>query len=325
VSLGANAVNITGAVTAAGFETVTISSAAASTVTSTIGNILMDDAAGSQTVTVTGAGNFALGQVRADTLTTTGVTGTVSATLTNGTGGSVFSGGNGATTITGTALADQITTGLANDVIDGGAGADRIDTGNGTNTVTSGTGNDIINLGTGVDTLNYAVSATTDVDTVTNFTGGTDIISVSIGNIAGAATHTLSTMGGTDISAAIAAGGFASQSVAANATGAAATLANATNLIVFTATTATSYATAIGTAALVDTAAGNTAGLGGAGTEGVMAVWYDSVNLRNVYGYILDTNVANTALTSLDTFVELVRITGTQISAANADLSLSAF
>jgi hypothetical protein len=317
VSLGANATAVTGAITALGFETVTVSSAAASTVTTAIGNILLDDAAGSQTVTVTGAGNFTLGNVRADTLTTSGVTGTVSATLTNSTGGSVFSGGNGATTITGTDLADQITTGLANDTITAGAGADRIDTGNGTNTVTSGTGNDIINLGTGVDTLNYAVSATTDVDTVTNFTGGTDIISVSIGNIAGAATHTLSNMAGTDINAALAAGGFTSQTAAVDTNQ---TLADLTNMIVFTSAAATSFATAIGNYVLSPTTAG-----GLTATEGVMAVWYDSVNLQNVYGYILDANVAGTALTSADTFVELVRITGTQISAANADLSLSAF
>jgi len=320
VSLGANATGVTGAITALGFETLTISSAAASTVPMSITNILMDDAAGSQTVTVTGAGNFTLGNVRADTLTTTGVTGTVSATLTNATGGSVFSGGNGATTITGTALADQITTGSGNDIIVGLAGADRIDTGNGTNSVTSGTGNDIINLGTGVDTLFYADARTTDIDTVTNFTGGTDIISVSIGNIAGAATHTLTNMNGVSIDAALAAGGFTSVSAAVNTN---TTLADATNMIVFTSAVATSFATAIGTSRLVATTGTNTGNL--SAIEGIMAVWYDSVNLQNVYGYILDADNAGTRLDDLDTFVELVRITGTQISAANADLSLAAF
>jgi hypothetical protein len=184
VSLGANAVNITGAVTALGFETVTISSAAASTVTSAIGNIVMDDAAGSQQVTVTGAGNFTLGNVVADTLTTTGVTGTVSATLTQTTGGSVFTGGSGATTITGTGLADVITTGLANDVIVGGAGADRIDAGNGTNTITGGTGADSMTGGSGVDTYAFAAAAgaassggadgAAIADVITNFTRSTD-------------------------------------------------------------------------------------------------------------------------------------------------------
>jgi len=184
VSLGANAVNITGAVTALGFETVTISSAAASTVTSAIGNIVLDDAAGSQQVIVTGAGNFTLGNVVADTLTTTGVTGTVSATLTQTTGGSVFTGGNGATTITGTGLADVITTGLANDVIVGGAGADRIDAGNGTNTITGGTGADIMTGGTGVDTYAFGAAAAAAssggadgaaiADVITNFVVGTD-------------------------------------------------------------------------------------------------------------------------------------------------------
>jgi Ca2+-binding RTX toxin-like protein len=187
VSLGANATAVTGAITALGFETVTVSSAAASTVTTAIGNILMDDAAGTQTVTVTGAGNFTLGNVRADTLTTSGVTGTVSATLTNSTGGSVFSGGNGATTITGTALADQITTGLANDVISGGAGADRIDAGNGVNSITGGAGADIMTGGTGVDTYNQTIGTAyvaAETDRITNFTAGAsgDILQISIAN-----------------------------------------------------------------------------------------------------------------------------------------------
>jgi Ca2+-binding RTX toxin-like protein len=138
----------------------------------------LDDAAGSQTVTVTGSGNFTLGNVRADVLTTTGITGTVSATLTNSTGGSVFSGGSGATTITGTALADQITTGLGNDVISGGNGADRIDAGNGSNTITGGAGDDILTGGTGVDTYVFSATTTNGNDTITNFTGGTDKLNV---------------------------------------------------------------------------------------------------------------------------------------------------
>ena len=320
VSLGANAVNITGAVTALGFETVTISSAAASTVTTAIGNILMDDAAGSQTVTVTGAGNFTLGNVRADTLTTTGVTGTVSATLTNSTGGSVFSGGNGATTITGTALADQITTGLANDVIDGGAGADRIDSGNGTNTITSGTGLDTITVGTGVDTLKYAVSASTDKDVVTNFTIGTDVISFTIGNIAGAGTETLSNVAGTDISAAVAVGGLTATSAPVNT----ATAGGTTNLIFLSSVLGTSFATAIGTGTITGATDANFT----TATEGVLATWYDATNSQAVIGYIInDSTTAANVLSAADTFVEVVRIgvTTANYTAANVVASLSMY
>ena len=157
VSLGANATGVTGAITASGFETVTVSSAAASTVTTAIGNILMDDAAGSQSVTVTGAGNFTLGNVRADVVNTAGVTGTVSLTLTNSTsGGSVFTGGTGNTTVTGTGNADSISTGVGADTVDGGAGADLISTGAGNDTITGGTGADSINAGTGTNIINDA-------------------------------------------------------------------------------------------------------------------------------------------------------------------------
>ena len=129
-------------------------------------------------------------------------------------------------------------------------------------------------------------------------------------------------MVGGDIAGVIAAGVFASQTVVA---GTSATLNDATNMIVFSSTSSTSYATAIGAAALVATTGTNTAGL--AAIEGVMAVWYDSTNSQAVYGYILDTNVTGTSLTAADTFVEIVRIgmASSSYQAANLDLSLAAF
>lgn len=71
---------------------------------------------------------------------------------------------------------------------------------------------------------------------------------------------------------------------------------------------------------------GNTLGLVGAG-QGVAAVWFDTDTNEAVYGYIEDTSVAGTALTSSDTFHEIVRIgmTAEDFTAENIDASLYAY
>ncbi len=224
-----------------------------------------------------------------------------------------------AVNLTGTAGGDTLTTGINADTITAGTGADIITGGKGTDTINLGAAGDI-------DLLKYSESGAVNVDTVSVaganiFTVGTDTIGLSIGSIDNNGTNqTLSNMGGTDISATLAAGGFTSQVVAANGSAA---LADATNLIVLS-TAATSFANAMGTASLTDTGATNTAGLGA--TEGVAAVWYDSTNNQSVYGYIVDSAAAGTALTSADTFVEIVRVgQASQPSTANLDLSLLAF
>jgi Ca2+-binding RTX toxin-like protein len=303
VSLGANATGVTGAITALGFETLTISSAAASTVPMSITNILMDDAAGSQTVTVTGAGNFTLGQVRADTLTTTGVTGTVSATLTNGTGGSVFSGGSGATTITGTGLADQITTGLANDIIDGGVGADRIDAGNGTNTITGGQGADVMTGGTGVDTYNQTIGTAyiaAQTDRITNFTAGAsgDILQISLANAdAAAATGILAAGDGQTIVA----GNLVVKTMTA---GTGITLDAADEVVVISGTLADAAAliASIGTTGIITKSAANTT------TNALLVVWSDGVDTH--VSLVSDAG-ADAAMTSAQlTVIDIAVLTG---------------
>jgi hypothetical protein len=129
---------------------------------------------GTQTVTVNGAGNYTLGTVVADTLTTTGVTGTVSATLGNSTAGAVFNGGAGATTIVGTVLADNISTGAGGDNVTGEAGADAINVGAGTDTV--------VFAGGSLALIAAGSASTALADSVTGMTLGTgnDVIRISL-------------------------------------------------------------------------------------------------------------------------------------------------
>lgn len=247
----------------------------------------------------------------------------------------------GTLTFTGNTTNDSVYGGSGADTLDGGAGADSILGGIGADSITAGTGADVITGGAGIDTillgaagdidtLTYSESATANVDIVSVsganiFTVGTDIVSFSVGDIANATTgtnQTLSNMVGADIGGALAAGAFTSQDVAVDGSAA---LADLTNMIVFSSITSTSFATAIGTAALTATTGPNTAGL--SATEGVAAVWYDLTNTQAVYGYIVDSAVNGTELTSADTFVEVVRIgmASGNYAAANLDLSLSAF
>jgi Ca2+-binding RTX toxin-like protein len=167
VSLSANAAGVTGAITAVGTETLTISGARAGTVA--IANVVLTDGLGTQSVTVTGGAttNFTLGNVTADTVNTAGVTGTVSLTLVN-TAGVVFTGGAGATTVVGTAAADIISTGIGADFITGGVGNDIMTGGSGvdtfifngvagtTNNVTAGAFDQINDFTAGVDKLQFA-------------------------------------------------------------------------------------------------------------------------------------------------------------------------
>ena len=106
------------------------------------------------------------------------------------TAGAAILGGAGNDNLTGGAGPDTITAGDGNDTISGGAGADSIDAGNGTNTITGLTGADTMTGGTGVDTYVFAsnqttastpvlTSTTSAADTITNFTSGTDKISIT--------------------------------------------------------------------------------------------------------------------------------------------------
>ena len=293
VSMGANASGnlATGGITATGTETLTITSAAASTTTTGINGIALFDGVGNQTVTVTGAGNFTLGNVVADSLTTTGVTGTVTASLTQTSGGAVFSGGAGATTITGSAGGDVITTGAGNDSVTGGRGADSITLGVGTDTVLLAE-----------SSLTGAIAAVTaQADSITGFQLGTGNDKLNISTAFGYTAEALSTGN----SNAIAATGAAVVQSFGSTGG---TLGATTNVIVLTTTFATSTAmlAAIGTGG----SAISVGAVDPTNNADYIVIWTDGVNSH--VGVVRDADAAGAAafVTADLTYAELALLVG---------------
>ena len=232
--------------------------------------------------------------------------------------------------ITGGIGADTIIGGVGDDNIQGGNGNDSIVAGNGRDTIVGGKGNDTIrlaelNANAAMDELQYAESGADNADRVTGFSfaaGTNDFIGFSIGNITGAdgGDDTLVSMDGTDIAAAVSAGLFSVEAVSVNT---ALSTANQTNLLVLTNKAAT-FVAAMGTATIT-ASSGNTSGLDAG--KGVAAVWFDTDTNEAVCGYIEDTSVAGTALTSSDTFHEIVRIgmTVNDFTVENIDAFLYAY
>ena len=291
VAIGANAtLNLaTGGVVATGTETLTITNAGASTTSTAIGGITLADAAGTQTVTVSGAGNYTLGTVIADTLTTTGVTGTVSATLGNTSGGAAFTGGAGASTIVGTALADNITTGAGGDTVTGGVGADLINVGIGTDNV-------ILASAYLAGALN---TVTAQADIVTGFAFGTGNDVLQISAALGYTSEAIANGAGNVVAAA--------DTVVVTAVGAAATtLAAGTNVITVAASVASSTAllTLLGTTNVVSWQANPAAG------RELLVVWNDGTNSH--VGVIRDADTADnvTMLAAELSYAELATIVG---------------
>lgn len=213
------------------------------------------------------------------------------------------------------------------DTIGGSSQIDTIVTGGGIDNVTSKGGADIVTLTettAAVDTLVYNESGAVNVDTVTGFNVGTtdDLIEFGKGNIVdnGGANDTISNMNGTDLNASVGTGLMTSETVVVNTN---LTAADATNLLVFSNTAATSFATAIGSAAVVATTGGNIGNLGA--NEGVAAVFYDADISSAVFGYVTDTDTTGTAFTSADTFHEIARVamSTSDYTLANIDAALT--
>jgi hypothetical protein len=156
--------NIT-SIAAPGVETLTVNlgGTVSTTALKSVGGITLDISAGTQAVTVTSnAAATTLGTVTADSLTTTGVVGSVTAAFNaNSVGGSTFTGNTTQPSyITGTGNSDIITTGSGNDAIYVPA--------------TGTTGSALLNGGLGNDT--YSIAATNSAGTVITDTGGVDVL-----------------------------------------------------------------------------------------------------------------------------------------------------
>jgi Ca2+-binding RTX toxin-like protein len=310
---GTGAVAVTlGATTVTGVENIVISgrTTEAASITTNNGNVASGELLVVTTSQSTGALTFNA---------TAEADGRVSVT---GSGGDdVLTGGSGNDTLIG---------GAGSDTLAGGIGVDTITAGSGNNRVTGGEGSDAIDItGGGSDLLVIDVTennTTAFNDVVTGFQVGTDVINISIGDLdaaADAVVLTLSDTAGDDIAAARVGATGDMLTVAANVnTGA----NSADNLIKFSSVTATSFASAIGTAniSVAALAAADPAGA----TEGVLAFFYNSTTGQAVIGILTNTSAAGAEanlLNANDTFTAVTTITMTAADYANFNFSSFTF
>jgi len=101
----------------------------------------------------------------------------------------IIDGGAGADLIDGgdetalTGVGDNLSGGSGADTVNGGAGDDTISGGDGADIITGGTGADIITGGSGADVFEidtWAESGGTNIDTITDFTTGSDVIKITV-------------------------------------------------------------------------------------------------------------------------------------------------
>jgi Ca2+-binding RTX toxin-like protein len=145
--------------------------------------VALTNGAGAQKLVITNSGNLTAGVITADTVDTTGVTGTVvlTGTMLNSSG-TAFTGGSGNTTLEGSAAADSIVTGIGTDTIVASTGDDFIST---------GAGNDVINLGVGANVVdagaeNDNIISVTDIALLSVINGGTGTDTLILSGAAGA-------------------------------------------------------------------------------------------------------------------------------------------
>ena len=212
-------------ISSVGYETLTISSGSTVTAAQTLGTVgVTVDTGGASVVNFTGVNNLSVGAITAVTVSASGMTGASTFTQTaaagstttsiTGTGNNdVILGGSAASTLTGNAGNDTITGGAGNDSISGGDGADQITGGLGRDTMTGGSGADTFVFGQNV--AGSIVSSAAASDQITDFTSGTDKLSI-LNNVSGTATAISSFTGNfANITLALAAtnGGAANQAV----------------------------------------------------------------------------------------------------------------
>jgi hypothetical protein len=182
--------------------------------------------------------------------------------------------------------ASSITGSAGNDTITGGAGND---------TIIGGAGNDKITLGAGADTIKYSEAGSTNVDSVTGFKAGTDVVSFDKTNTAFSNT-TLTDSNNGDITTA----GNATYNTLNGSDGTNDTVdgTSSVNTALFLSdTSATDFASAIGGDKLT-VADGSV----------VATIYYDSTNGEAVYGYATEGAGTDNAIDNQDNFTEVVRV-----------------
>jgi Ca2+-binding RTX toxin-like protein len=211
--------------------------------------------------------------------------------------GFTLNGSTGAEILIGSTQADIVAGAAANDTIDGGTGAD---------VITGGSGVDSLTGGTGVDAFRYSESKTTDIDSITDFAFGAtgDNIGLTVGTgytlAAAADTVLLSTLNGTDISAAT------NPASILTVTKNVAVTSAATHNVIKLATAATNFSAAIGTIAVTVT--------GMLTNEGVGAIFHDSTASTAVFGIVLGSATGATVIDDDSVFLELGRMSNTTVT-----------
>ena len=180
-----------------GYEALTINTGSATgtngntgqSVTQTLGAITVTPSTGGVgSLVITGNNSISVGAVTATSVTASGMGGTATFTQTAAAAAintSITGTGNN-DTIIGSNTASTLNGGAGNDTITGGTGNDTINGGDGNDTITGGVGRDTLTGGAGADTFVFAanavgavVSSVAAADTITDFTSGTDKLSIT--------------------------------------------------------------------------------------------------------------------------------------------------
>jgi Ca2+-binding RTX toxin-like protein len=297
-----------------GFTTLTGSATPQITLTDVITATALDSKVISTTDTTIKLANVPSNALTAHTGTlASGIIGKIDGTALTGTNALTFIGSgetDGKWSVTGGAAGDALTGGTAADTLTGGAGAD---------VITGELGNDTIILtetSSAADTVKFGEAGAGNLDTITGFTAGTDIISVTKAAFTGGSVELVTTKA-TAISAAVAANGATVLSVSVD-TSPSTQAAVDNHVLFFNNTTKSTFAAAIGTASI--TTADPTA------NGAVAATWYDATNAQAVFGYIAAGNL-DTTIDNAETFTEIARVgmLATDYTSANITNSFSIF
>jgi len=157
---------------------------------------------------LTGGANTSVGDTVSYEHAGGAITVSLASTFAQNTGGAGSDTLSGFENLIGSGFSDKLTGSSTANVIKGLAGNDTISAGGGNDTLVGGAGNDALTGGTGVDAFVFNL-LTDGLDTITDFTHGTDFLQISVagfgGNLQAAGLATLVTV--TDVGSASAAAG----------------------------------------------------------------------------------------------------------------------